>query len=144
MDVDDVKVRVLNNVFNDENIKKRVDGYVDKVYCPSHENRKIRKAFKNQIYDTIKAENKVIMESLRILERKPPIQKRRRRKAYTPTPYVVFCREMKIKHPNEKLAGKIQKMWKQSKSTFNPKETELERQRKLTDDQWLFDNIEWC
>lgn len=115
-----LKVKVLNQVFNDDNIKKRVESYVDKVYCPSNENRKIRKAFKNQLYDTIKAENRVIMDNIRVLEGKSIERKRRKRKTYQPTPYVLFCREMKRKHPNENMAGKVQQMWRDKKHAFIP------------------------
>jgi len=139
---DGLKVHVMDSVFNDDNIKKRVDGYVDKVYCATDENRKIRKAFRNQLYETIKSENRVIMDSLRVVQRKPPIQRRKRRRAYRPTPYVMFCREMKLKHPNDKLAGKIQEMWRNSKSTFNAKDTEVERREKEDNERWMEDNFD--
>lgn len=116
--VPDVKVYALNKVFNDCNIKNRVMGYVDKVYMPTHENRKIRKAFRNQLYDTIKAENKFIMEQLRIVEKKQSIRKRRQ-KEYKPTDYVKFCRMVQQQNPKPDVVGKIQEMWRERRKTLS-------------------------
>ncbi len=130
----DVKVYVSNKVFNDNSIKKRVQGYVDRVYCASYENRKIRKAFRNQLYETIKAENKYIMDQLRIVEGKQTIRKRRRR-PYKPTPYVQFCRELQRSNPKPETTGKIQDLWKEMKGEYKPGETVIEMQKNQTEEQ---------
>ncbi len=136
----EVKVYVRNKVFNDKNIKKRVQGYVDKVYCPTYENRKIRKAFRNQLYETIKAENKHIMEQLRVVERKNPARKTRHR-PYQATAYVKFCREMQEQHPKPQTAGHIQKMWRERKVSLSTTTTEKTEEPKeplpdLSDVMW--------
>jgi hypothetical protein len=115
-EIPDVKVYTMNKVFNLSNIKQRVEGYVNRVYCDSSDNRKIRKAFRNQLLDTIREENSFIKNNLRVIERKRSIKKRRRRQ-YKPTPYVLFCREMKQKHGSGALAGKIQSLWRDRNNT---------------------------
>lgn len=109
----DVKVYTLNKVFNASKIKERVESYVNNVYCNTYENRKTRKAFKNQLLDIIKKENDHIKDNLRIIERKKNIVKKRKRREYKTTPYVEFCREMKRIHGAGTLSGKIQQMWRE-------------------------------
>lgn len=132
----DVKVYTLNKVFNAKNIKERVEGYVNRVYCNSNENRKIRKAFRNQLLQTIKEENEVIKNSLRIIEKKRLIKKRKKRE-YKATPYVEFCREMKKLHGPGVLSGQIQKLWreKNNKSPKQPKEVVVEVAGEKTEEQ---------
>lgn len=139
----DVKVYVRNKVFNDQSIKKRVQGYVDRVYCPTYENRKIRKAFRNQLYETIKAENKYIMDQLRIVEGKQSIRKRRRR-PYKPTPYVQFCRELQKSNPKPETVGKIQDLWREMKEGYKPGETVIEvRKEEPEEPEEKRDDVWW-
>lgn len=109
-----VKVHVLNKVFNTNEMKKRVNTYVDDVYCNTNENRKIRKAFRNQLLDTIKKENEVIKTNLRLVENKKPTRKRKKRE-YTPTDYVLFCREMRKQHPGSELSGQMHRLWREKR-----------------------------
>lgn len=108
----DVKIYTMNKVFNSSNRKQRVEKYVNGVYCDSNENRKIRKAYRNQLMDIIKSENDFIKESLRVIQKKKPMRKRKRRE-YKPTPYVKFCREMRQNHSHNELAGHMQRLWRE-------------------------------
>ena len=110
-----VKVRVLNNVFSAENRKKRINAYVDEVYCKTDENRKLRKAFKNQLLTILKKEDDNIKQNIRFIQKKKPVKVRKRRE-YKPTPYVLFCREMKKNHPSNELAGRMQQLWREKNS----------------------------
>jgi len=114
MSFDTVKVHVLNKVFNTNEMKKRVNMYVDDVYCNTNDNRKIRKAFRNQLLDTIKKENEIIKTNLRLVENKKPTRKRKKRE-YTPTDYVLFCREMRKQHPSSELSGQMHKLWREKR-----------------------------
>jgi hypothetical protein len=96
-----------------------VEKYVNEVYRDTHDNRKIRKAYRNQLMDIIKTENEYIKESLRVIQKKKPMRKRKRRD-YTPTPYVQFCREMRQKHSHNELAGKMQKLWRERRGIQDP------------------------
>ena len=107
-----LKVKVLNKIFSNENIKKRTNAYVDQIYCNTEENRKIRKAFKNQLLETMKKENELIRQNIRVIQKKKPTKTRKRRE-YKPTPYVIFCREMRDKYPSNELSGKMQQLWRE-------------------------------
>lgn len=129
----DVKVYTLNKVFNSSNRRQRVENYVNTVYCDSHENRKIRKAYRNQLMDIMKKENDFIKESLRVIQKKKPMRKRKRRE-YTPTPYVQFCREMRQKYSHSDLVGNMQKLWREKrglkeKPTIVVKQEEVEEKK---------------
>lgn len=113
-----VKLQVLNKVFSTDNIKKRVNSYVDQIYAKSDDNRKIRKAYKNQLMDILKKENEITKQNIRMLQKKKPVKVRKRRE-YKPTPYVLFCREMRSKHPHEELSGRMQQLWRDHRSKCN-------------------------
>lgn len=108
----DVKVYTMNRVFDAASRKSRVDNYVDRIYVDSKENRKIRKAYRNQLMEIMKDENEAIKVALRIIQKKKP-GKGRKKRTYVPTPYVEFCREMRTKYSHTKLAGKIQQLWRE-------------------------------
>lgn len=115
----DVRVHTLNRIFNASNLKERVQSYTDGIYQNSHENRKIRKAFKNALYDILKKETEIVKNNIRVIELKPPLPKRKKRQ-YKPTPYVQFCREMRQKHDPKELVGKIQTLWREHKVPVKP------------------------
>lgn len=121
----DVKVHTVNRVFNAANRMERVDKYVNSVYCDTDQNRKIRKAFRNQLIAIIKEEDDAIKASLRVIQRKEPMRKRMKRQ-YRPTPYVQFCRDMRSKYPHEQLVGKMQQMWRDKRrgASVEPKTEE--------------------
>lgn len=122
----DVRIQTVNRVFNATKRNERVEKYVDSVYCNTEQNRKIRKAFRNQLMEIIKEEDDAIKSALRILQNKPPIKKRIKRQ-YKPTPYVQFCREMKRKYPHEQLVGKMQQMWRDKRRGVNRISPQLEK-----------------
>lgn len=137
----DVKVYTMNKVFNATHRKDRVEQYVNEVYCDTNGNRKIRKAFRNQLMDIMKKEDDFIKESLRIIQKKKPMRKRKRRE-YTPTPYVQFCREMRKTHTHEELAGKMQKLWREKRKEGR-KEDVVEVKLEPVDevDEWFTRNM---
>jgi len=112
IELQQLKVRVLDKVFSSEKVKKRVNQYLDDLYVNKPENRKVRKAFKNQLMDIIKKENAFVKENIRFVQRKKPMRIRKKRE-YKPTSYVLFCREMREKHPSNELAGKMQQLWRE-------------------------------
>lgn len=131
----DVKVYTLNKVFNSLSRKQRVDNYVNSVYCDTNENRKIRKAYRNQLMDIMKKENDLIKASLRIIQKKKPMRKRKRRE-YTPTPYVQFCREMKQKHSHNELAGNTQKLWREKRGLKEKPLVKQEPEEEKKEEVW--------
>lgn len=117
-----IQLRTFNKVFNLASIRDRCNMYVNRVYCDTYENRKIRKAFRNQLLTVLKDEMETVRNNMRVhVKKQLPLRRTRKRREYKPTPYILFCREMKQKYDSSDLAGKLQKMWRAKKGLV-PKE----------------------
>lgn len=121
-----IQVRTFNKIFNLGSIRERCSAYVNRVYCDTWDNRKIRKAFRNQLLTVLREEIEFIRNNMRVhVKKQLPLRKTRKRREYKPTPYILFCREMKEKYDSTDLAGKLQKMWRAKKGLV-PKERRRE------------------
>lgn len=106
----DVEFPALHNIFSMPQIRSRSQYYTDKIYVESFANRKVRKAFKNQLVDLLAAESNFIKKQLRIFHQRK--QRKTKPLIRAPTAYTKFCKEIKEKYPHNEVVGKIQGMWK--------------------------------
>ena len=118
----DLTVRLLKHVFSSARIHERVVLYTDRIYHNTYQNRKVRKAFINQLFDIMKEENAFLRRYVRVFQRKrPSVQDGTRRatdrpvRPRAPTEYIAFCRKIRQEKQPFEYAGKLQELWRAHK-----------------------------
>lgn len=109
--MEDFKIRILNKIFNSDKTGERVNKYINDLYVDSPENKKLRKSFHRKLMSIISEEHEILRSNIALYYNKEKFRSKRK-KRYSPTDYVMFCREMKEKHPSLVLNGKMQLLWK--------------------------------
>lgn len=108
--IDDFKVRVLNKILSTDQVESRVHQYINDLIMATDENKNLRKAIEMQLLHIIQREHAVLKKNLGLYYNAE--RRTKRRKKYSPTDYVMFCREMKTTYPDMKFSGKMQSLWK--------------------------------
>jgi hypothetical protein len=116
LDSTQLQIVACNNLFSSNRLKERCLQHTNAVYTDTYENRKVRKAFCNQIFAILRAEIDYVKKHIRIYQKnkKPRVVPRVKSKR-RPTAYSEFCRYMRDTRPHKEIAGKLQMMWKQSR-----------------------------
>lgn len=135
----DLKVNAINRLFAAQRLRDRCDEHVDGVYRPSYDNRKARKALKNQLFTFLKKEMDMVRNSIRVYQRHQTIRQARRAAQQVagqasvaakakrgPTAYAQFCKRMRETKPHHEIVGKLQSMWREERG-LQPKDRKRER-----------------
>lgn len=127
----------LHNIFSMPQIRRRSLHYTDQVYVDTYANRKVRKAFRNQLIDILSAENGYIKKQLRASDEAKGVRKNKRKRQLSssisteddekegskkkhitgarrpPTAYTKFCEQLRQTRPHHEIVGQIQRLWKE-------------------------------
>lgn len=110
-----IQIVALNHLFSSNRIKDRCLFYVNEVYKDSYENRKVRKAFRNQLFSILRSEVDYIKSHIRVYQKNKKVRKTRKFAKRVPTAYSEFCKKMRDSKPHNEIAGKLQQLWRDSK-----------------------------
>jgi glutamyl-tRNA reductase len=110
-----IQIVALNHLFSSNRIKDRCLFHVNEVYKDTYENRKTRKAFRNQLFSILRSEVDYIKNHIRVYQKNKKVRKTRKFAKRVPTAYSEFCKKMRESKPHNEIAGKLQRLWKESK-----------------------------
>lgn len=128
----DVKVAAINRLFGAPRLRERCDTYVRGVYKDTYDNRKAKKALRNQLFAFLRQEMDVVRNSIQVhqfITRKRAAARRSRPAVLgprAPTAYATFCRRMHETRPHGEIVGRLQELWRQERH-LPPKDRKRER-----------------
>lgn len=128
----DVKVAAINRLFGAPRLRERCDAYVRGVYRDTYDNRKAKKALRNQLFAFLRQEMDVVRSSIQVhqfITRKRAAMRRARPAVLgprAPTAYATFCRRMHETRPHGEIVGRLQELWRQERN-LPSKERKRER-----------------
>jgi hypothetical protein len=143
-----IQIVALNHLFSSNRIKDRCMHHVNEVYKDTYDNRKARKAFRNQLFTILRSEVDYIKSHIRVYQKNKKIRKARKFAKRVPTAYSEFCKKMRESKPHNEIAGKLQRLWKESKGLpiqerkreqypEHKEEEEKEEDKEGEEPQWL-------
>jgi hypothetical protein len=121
----DIKVAAINRLFGEPRLRERCDIYVRSVYKDTYENRKAKKALRNQLLAFLKQEMHIVRNSIQVhqyITRKRAASRRARGMGLqppqprAPTAYAAFCRRMHETRPHNEIVGKLQELWRKERN----------------------------
>lgn len=115
LDSAQIQVIAYNNVFSTNRLKDRCLQYTNAIYKDTYDNRKVRKAFRNQLFGIMKQEIDYIRANIRMYQKNKKARRLRAKTRRSVTAYSEFCRYMRETRPHHEIAGKLQKLWKESR-----------------------------
>src|ERR1700730_910970 len=108
LDSTQLQIIACNNLFSANRLKDRCLQHTNAIYKDTYENRKVRKAFRNQIFDILREEMDYVKKHIRIYQKNKKARIIRAKSKRRPTAYSEFCKYMRETKPHKEIAGKLQ------------------------------------